>query len=86
MFSAAQASGEQHPEGGEVELGAGAEGFQEPRHALRIWSGVSRGFCISHPHCLPGKGYLHRVARFFLIQHTKTGKIYEINTKYFKCP
>jgi hypothetical protein len=28
----------------------------------------------------------HRVARFFLVQNTKTGKIYHITTKYTKWP
>jgi hypothetical protein len=27
-----------------------------------------------------------RVARFFLVQNTKTGKIYQISTNYTKCP
>jgi hypothetical protein len=27
-----------------------------------------------------------RVARFFLVQNTKTGKIYQITTNYTKCP
>jgi hypothetical protein len=27
-----------------------------------------------------------RVARFFVEQNTKTGKIYQITTKYTKCP
>jgi hypothetical protein len=29
---------------------------------------------------------LARVARFFLVQNTKTGKIYQITTNYTKCP
>jgi hypothetical protein len=29
---------------------------------------------------------LRRVARFFLVQNTKTGKIYQITTNYTKCP
>jgi hypothetical protein len=28
----------------------------------------------------------HRVARFFLVQNTKTGKIYQITTNYTNCP
>jgi hypothetical protein len=28
----------------------------------------------------------YRVARFFLVQKTKTGKIYQITTNYTKCP
>jgi hypothetical protein len=31
-------------------------------------------------------GFSCRVARFFFLQHTKTGKIYQITTKYTKCP
>jgi hypothetical protein len=29
---------------------------------------------------------ISRVARFFLVQNTKTGKIYQITTSYTKCP
>jgi hypothetical protein len=29
---------------------------------------------------------LNRVARFFLVQHTKTGKIYQMVIKYFQWP
>jgi hypothetical protein len=45
--------------------------------------------------CLPSLFGLHhiasrlrlpsRVARFFLVRDTKTGKMYQINTKYTKC-
>jgi hypothetical protein len=32
------------------------------------------------------KGVHTRVARFFFVQNTKTGKIYQISTNYTKCP
>jgi hypothetical protein len=31
-------------------------------------------------------GFPARVARFFLIQNTKTEKMYQITTNYTKCP
>jgi hypothetical protein len=39
-----------------------------------------------HAGSLFASAFQYGVARFFLVQHTKTGKIYHITTKNTKCP
>jgi hypothetical protein len=50
------------------------------RHETSFWNGSFQ--LVS----LVKKMVSTKVARFFLVQHTKTGKIYQMTTKYTKWP
>jgi hypothetical protein len=49
------------------------------RYILANFFTNSSGHTVGHPYYVE-----YRVARFFLIQHTKTRKIYQMTTKYTK--